>query len=51
MNQHLAHRTVFPDWAKAFLVSLIVHVALLMLWVLAVLFELFANRTQDLVEE
>ena len=51
MNQYSASNTATFDWAKAFLVSLAVHALLAMLWVLAILAELFATNARAFVEE
>ena len=51
MNAYSARRPRSFDWAKAFLVSIIVHLLLVLLWVSALVFEFFLARTTDYISE
>lgn len=51
MNTYSARRPPTFDWAKALLVSVMVHVALILLWIGAILLEIFSIEVREFVEE
>lgn len=51
MNTYSMRKPRSFDWAKAFLVSIAVHVLLVLLWVGAIVLELFVIEARELMEE
>ena len=51
MNTYSARRPASFDWAKALLVSVVVHVFLVVLWIGAILLEVFTIKTKEVVEQ
>lgn len=51
MNTYSMRKPRSFDWAKAFLVSIAVHVLLILLWIGAILLEVFSVAARDFVEE
>ena len=51
MNSYAMHKPTSPNWTKAFLISIGVHLLLVVLWIIAVLVELIAFGTQEFVKE
>lgn len=51
MNTYSMRKPRSFDWAKAFLVSIAVHIALILLWIAAILLEVFVVAAREVVEE
>lgn len=51
MNTYSMRKPYSFDWAKAFLVSIAVHILLIILWIGAILLEVFTVTTQEIVDD